>query len=287
MRSEIDDTAQDGRQRTDGIPLNGTPHNGEFHRGGDMPDVNPGESKTTTAAPRVLRFDNEMVNRIAQAISNACNAKFAWIEELLKDGIEDDTEKLAEVKQQGAKGEGRAALRQVFAFALSFAGICVALAAAGSWIRWVVMATNELMLACLLASMIPVTAVGLHYWVWRSWDRTRDRAVAVVTFGLALSGAGLLAAVACRFGVEAPIITDITSLQAGDDNRWLMVTADLVGVCGSVLFMAWADDIGKSLSERIRIRRASRKAELFRLQSRRQREVDRAIKRAFRNLLKG
>jgi hypothetical protein len=133
--------------------------------------------------------------------------------------------------------------------------------------------------------MILVTAAGLDYWVWRSSDRSRDRALGLITWGLGLSGLGLVAAVAQRFGVEPQSLTDIGSLLSSDDNRAVMIPADLLGVFGATLMMAWGFDFAKSPAERLGERIAATKAKIEALNAKTQRVKDRVLRRGIRTLL--
>jgi len=174
---------------------------------------------------------------------------------------------------------------------LWIAGLLVAFISGGSWVRWIALNTNDLLLAGFLAPLVPVTATGLHFWVWRSRDGARDRAIQVVIAGLALSGIALLLAVAQRFGLDAPIPTDMAGFLSGDDNRIVMITADLVGVCGSVLLMAWADELRKTFADRLRdlhLRIAADIAALethkANVESRRQRAANAVVRKLLKTL---
>jgi hypothetical protein len=245
-----------------------------------LPNINPME----------LSYQKEVVERAAQAEANKFDARKRCPDVICKEMIEADEDSLKELQRQPPESVVTGRLRQTGAAIVRAAGAGVAIVSGLTWIRWVILNTNDLLLATLLAAMVHVTTVGLHYWVWRSQDRSRQRALGMITIGLVVSGLGLVAAVAQRFGVEPPISAgDLNTLLAGDDNRWVMIPADLVGVCGSVLLLAWADDIGKSLHERIRdlkLRIAINMASARTHQLRRQIRIDRAVNRAHRTVLK-
>lgn len=252
------------------------------------PTTNPTTSTLPLSGVPELALANES-KRIATTIANSVDARRRRDDVYWAGVVEADEAELAELRAKAEETPGERAYRRLAKATLLGLGWAASILAGLSWVRWIVLNTNDPLLASLLAAMVPVTATGLHYAVWRTRDRTRSRLVVGAIVGLALSGIGLLAAVAARFGVDAPITNDLTALLAGDDNRWVMIPADLIGVFGGVLLMAWADDVGRTRSHRIRdliVGIARNKARIETYRHRQRRKVDRATRRAMRLILK-
>jgi len=228
-------------------------------------------------------LDGETLFRKSAAVANAFEARNRGYRIRLHRAIEKSR---AELKSLAGGGESPSGASRIAALAVVVAALVIALIGSAAWLRWILNATNDPYLAGLVALMLPVFALGLHYWVWRSQLRARARAMTVITVCLVISGTVLLGAVAQRYGlVGAENAAGLDVLTAVDDNRWVMIPADFISVFGSALLMGWSEEIGESRANRLRNRIAECEAELDTLNKRSRWLQDKALRTGIKAIL--
>lgn len=155
---------------------------------------------------------------------------------------------------------------------------------AASWWRWIASATNDNRLAISLAGMLAALPIGLHFGIWRSHLAVRTRALNWITACLVLSGLALMFAVAQNYGFDAPDEGEMSAWGA-EDNRLVMVPADILCGCCSLLLLAWSEDIADGPVVRLQNRIADCEARLVTLRAGVHMAVNRAYVKGLKKLL--